>query len=255
MGLLYLAVSTAFFLGGFLFALAMLRSGQRRPAANFAVMGAGFLFQCLFLSERGDLHGRCPITNGPEVLIFIGWSLVIMYFVVGKAFRLSLLGLFTAPIVFSFQLLALAWLALSDPGARPPDSMDPWLEMHAATSLLAYGAFGLAAVAGLMYFAQDRQLKSRKPGRLSRHLPPIRYLIDALVRLLVVGQILITIGIASAFFMEQRPSALHFGASGAVWLIYLILLLVQRFRPLVPRTLSGSAVVAFVIAVVTLFAL
>jgi len=117
MGLLFLAISTAFFLGGFLFALAMLRSGRRRPVANMAVMGAGFVFQCLFLFLRGELHGRCPITSGPEVLVFVSWSIVIMYFVVGKAFRLSLIGLFTAPIVFLFQAVALAWLAA---GPRSP---------------------------------------------------------------------------------------------------------------------------------------
>ncbi len=89
-----------------------------------------------------------------------------MYLALGRAFRLSLLGVFSMPIVFLFQLFAILYLGFADPGPRPPERLDPWLELHAAMSLLAYGAFGLAGIAGVMYLIQDRQLKSHKPGRL-----------------------------------------------------------------------------------------
>ncbi len=253
---LYLITSTIFFLVGFILAVVALRSGGGHAGGlNIGIAVSGLVFQSLFLYERGELHGRCPITNGAEVLVFISWSIVIMYLVLGKAFRLSLLGVFSMPIVFLFQTLAVVYLLVSDPGARPTEKVDPWLEMHAAMSLLAYGAYGLAFVAGIMYLVQDRQIKSHHPGRLFHSLPPIRYLNDALFRLLIIGSLLLTVGIVSAFFMEQFPSALHLTVSGAVWIVYFVILAVHLARRFAPKVLSLSAIGAFVFAVATLTAI
>jgi ABC-type uncharacterized transport system permease subunit len=122
-------------------------------------------------------------------------------------------------------------------------------------SLLAYGAFGLAGIAGVMYLIQDRQLKSHKPGRLFYSLPPIRYLAVALVRLLAIGTALLSIGILAAFFMKVKPEAAHLLISGAVWLAYAVLLAANAWKRLPPKRLSLSAIGAFAFALASLSAL
>ncbi len=253
---LYLILATLTFLGGFILAVVSLRS-ERGGAHGLGIPLAviGLIFQSLFLQVRGELHGRCPITNGAEVLVFVSWSIVIMYLLLGRAFRLSLLGVFTMPMVFCFQLVAIILLAVSDPGARPPERLDPWLELHAAMSLLAYGAYGLAGVAGVMFFVQDRQLKSHHPGRLFYSMPPIRYLADSLTRLLGIGTVLLTVGIVAAFFMKDVPAMQHLLISGAVWFLYTGLLVVHSVKRLAPRWLSVSAIAAFALALLSLSAL
>jgi len=253
---LYLILATLAFLGGFILAMtSWRREGDRPHGLNIPLAIAGLIFQTLFLRERGELHGRCPITNGAEILVFVSWSIVIMYLVLGRAFRLSLLGVFTMPIIFLFQVFAITFLAVADPGARPPAQLDPWLELHAAMSLLAYGAFGLAGIAGVMYLVQDRQLKSHKPGRLFYSLPPIRYLSTALVRLLAIGTVLLSIGILAAFLMKVQPLPAHLLISGAVWLAYAALLVLHTWKHLPPKQLSLSAIGAFAFALATLSAL
>lgn len=256
MDTLYLILSTLAFLGGFILAAVSLRSeSPRKPGLNIPLAVVGLVFQSLFLQVRGEMHGRCPITNGAEVLVFVSWSIVIMYLALGKAFRLSLLGVFSMPMVFVFQVVAIVYLALVDPGPRPPLNLDPWLELHAAMSLLAYGAFGLAGVAGVMYFFQDRQLKSHHPGRLFYSMPPIRYLVDALVRLLFIGLALMSVGIVAAFFMKIAPNRSHLLISGTVWLVYFVLIVIHLVKQLPPKPLSFSAIVAFAFALLTLSAL
>lgn len=253
---LFLIVSTLIFLAGFVLAVNSLRSGKRGEVRlNVWIAVAGFIFQCLFLKIRGDMHGRCPITNGAEVLVFISWSVVILYLALGRAFRLSLLGVFSMPLIAMFQLFAIFALAVSDPGPRPPETLDPWLELHAAMSLLAYGAFGLSGIAGLMYLVQDRQLKSHEPGRLFYSLPPIKYLSDAIVRLLLIGTLLLSIGIVAAFFMREFPHPLHLGVSGTVWLVYLAILIVHAVRRISPKPLALTSICAFGFALLTLSAL
>jgi ABC-type uncharacterized transport system permease subunit len=230
---LYLILATLAFLGGFVLAAISWRGEVDRPhGLSIPLAVAGLVFQTLFLRERGELHGRCPITNGAEVLVFVSWS-----------------------IVFLFQLFAIVYLGFADPGPRPPVRLDPWLELHAAMSLLAYGAFGLAGIAGVMYLIQDHQLKSHKPGRLFYSLPPIRYLAVALVRLLAIGTALLSIGILAAFFMKVKPEAAHLLISGAVWLAYAALLAVHAWKRLPPKRLSLSAIAAFAFALATLSAL
>ncbi|MEM7699658.1 MAG: cytochrome c biogenesis protein CcsA [Verrucomicrobiota bacterium] len=253
---LYLIISTLIFFGGFVLAVVSLRAGKQGSARlNIGLALAGLVFQSLFLKERGEMHGRCPITNGAEVLVFISWSVVILYLALGRAFRLSLLGVFSMPLVFIFQAIAIVALLSNDPGPRPPATLDPWLELHAAMSLLAYGAFGLAGIAGVMYLVQDRQLKSHEPGRLFYSLPPIRYLTDAMLRLLIIGTALLTIGIVAAFFMDNLPDALHFTVSGAVWVVYALILTIHVVKRLAPKQLSLSAMMAFGFALLTLSAL
>ena len=247
---LFLALSTLCFLGGFIYVVIALRRRQPRRTTwlNFAVVAVGFLFQSLFLHHRGQLHGRCPVTNGAEILIFLSWSTVLFYFLVGRAFRLSLLGMFTEPIVFVFQAIALGLLLFGDPGARPAEGgVDPWHELHISVALLSFGAFALAGIAGIMYQVQDRQLKKHHLGALFYQLPPIRYLLDAIIRLVVVGLVLLTIGIASAFFQESEPDPKHYSLAIAVWVGYVGLLGWHFSGKSTPKRTAAGAIGVFLL--------
>ncbi len=251
-----LIISTLLFLGGFIFTAVKLLAGTYHPGyTNLFLIGLGFLVQCSFLYLRGQLHGRCPITDGAEMLVFIAWSLAIMYFALGRAFRLSLVGAFTAPILAILHLFALILTVRNPAIARPIEKMDHWLEMHAAMSLLAYGAFALAAISGAMYLIQNRQLKSGHPGFLSFNLPPIRYLADALIQLLAIGLLLLTIGVIAAFFMKKAPTALHLGLLGGVWFVYTAILAFHLVNRPSAKWLSLSSLIAFGFSLITLCAI
>jgi hypothetical protein len=101
----------------------------RRSRFNFFAIFTGFALQTAFLYQRGQALGRCPLTNLFEVFIFLSWSVVLLYLVVGPAYRLSLLGAFTSPLVFVFQVFAL--LAPIDAPAKTKIAPNPWLELHA----------------------------------------------------------------------------------------------------------------------------
>ena len=117
-------------------------------------------------------------------------------------------------------MIALVGFLIEDPSARTPAAggeMDPWLELHASVSLVSFGALALAGVAGLMYLVQDRQLKRHHLKTLFYNLPPIRYLTIAVFRLVSIGLILLTVGIVSAYMMEDMPAPLHQGLSMLTW--------------------------------------
>src|SRR5262249_58616778 len=134
-----LIVSTLCFLVAIAHTVLQMRGGIFRPMRfNFFAVGLGFIFQTAFLSIRGHLLGRCPITNLFEVIIFVAWSVALFYMVVGPAYRLSLMGAFTAPLVVLLELFAL--IAPIEKPRSPRVPPNPWLEVHASMSLVALGA-------------------------------------------------------------------------------------------------------------------
>ena len=249
MNRLPLILSTLCFLLGFSATLACLKTRHYRPRRfNLLMMGAGFLLQTMFLGERGKMIGHCPLTNLFEALIFLSWSITLFYLLIGPAYRLSLLGMFTEPLVFLLQAVALlAPIDTPHPALFPPHS--PWLEFHAAVSVIAYGAFAMAGVAGIMYLAQERQLKTRRLGTIFFQMPPITALATTNVRLLWTGFFLLTVGQAAAVAIRVRvgPGVLIWG--GAMWVSYLLLLLARRLGP---RRVAIFSVAVFALAVVAL---
>src|SRR6184192_2639849 len=108
----------------------------RRNRFVFLMIALGFVLQTAFLYVRGHALRSCPITNLFEVIVFLAWSIALIYMLVGPAYRLSLMGVFTAPLVLLLQLFAL--LAPVDTPHAIRVMPNPWLEFHASISIIAY---------------------------------------------------------------------------------------------------------------------
>lgn len=222
-----------------------LRHG-RRSRATLWLLAATFVAQLGFLWRRGEARGACPLADGGEILVFLAWSLCLFYLAVGPTYRLSLLGVFTAPFVVLFQGIALL------PGVMEatPERIGTtgvWRETHSAMSVLGYGALALAAVAGLMFLVLDRQLKAHHTGSgLFRNLPPERELVGSMLRLLWTGMGMLTIGVAAGVLMERSGGTAHLAAAVVVWLAYLVLLVLKSWRGMTGRRFSLAVVLLFV---------
>lgn len=248
-----LIIATLFAALGGIFGIMTLTRGHRSRLTVIWI-AAAFLFQLGFLSIRGGERAACPLIGISEILVFLAWSLTLFYLLIGSTYRLSLLGVFSAPVVAIFQIIALLpgiWIA--DPQAV--NSTSGWSETHSATSVLAYGAFALAAVAAVMFLVLDRQLKAHHLNSgLFRNLPPVRELLTSIRRLLIVGWALLTIGVVAGFLMPRGEALGHLIAAVAVWLAYATLITTNQTRGLTGRRYS-SLVVLFFIASLSVFAL
>jgi HemX protein len=133
-----------------------------------------------------------------------------------------------------------------------------WPEMHAAVSLIAFGAFALACVAGVMYLVQERLLKKHHLNSVFHALPPIANLSVAVQRLMLAGVVLLAGGIGAGFFVDRstmrEPVAVILWAIG-VWLLYGVVLVLRLTHRFSPRRIAWMAVAAFTIALITLTAM
>lgn len=219
--------------------------------SNFFAIVAGFALQTAFLGVRGHALGRCPLTNLFEVFIFMAWSVALIYLLVGPTYRLSLMGAFTAPLVLLMQTAAL--LAPMDRLPQHQMTVNPWLEFHASLSIVAYGAFALACIAGLMYLLQERQLKTHQLHSVFHNLPPLTELYAAIVRLLWLGFGLYTAGLLSGFFTGEPLPVVKMLCAILVWVFYGAILQGRHLFRLAPRQVAFLCVIAFSAAVSVLW--
>jgi ABC-type uncharacterized transport system permease subunit len=201
--------------------------------------------QTLWLSQRGQVVGRCPLTSLFDVLVFLAWSVSLLYLITGATYRLSLLGALTSPLVLALQVIAL--FLPTPPVAVPVNPVNGWLELHAAVSVVAYGAFALAGLAGVMLLVQERQLKTHRLSSVFFRLPPIRELAAANRRLVYTGFALLTVGLGAGIMQGVAHVGFLKVVSVLVWSLYAFLCVALSLKRITPRRASWLAIAAGVL--------
>jgi len=249
-----LILATLAFIAGVAPVAQALRTGHwRRPTWQWVPMLIGFVLQTASIYLRGQEVHQCPMKSLPDVLVFVAWSVVLLYFLVGPPFHVSLLGIFTAPLVTALHLIAFLF-----PGgfpAYPARTVDGWVELHIATSLIAYAAFALACITGVMYLLQERLLKRHAigVGGLFYQLPPIQGLARVIQKLVWLGVLLLSIGVAISLKINIPVGNSKIIFAWLVWGLYVLIGLIMWRHALSPRLTAWLAAVGFVIPFISLW--
>jgi ABC-type transport system involved in cytochrome c biogenesis permease subunit len=231
----YFWIAVGFYGLSSLYAIFLLRKGFREDnRINYCLLLGGAAFHTLAMFQRGFSLQRCPINNLYEATLFIGWTIVAAYLVFGLWSRLRFLGAFASPILLAIGIFALM------PSLDPPHDGRPvftggWLSLHAALILLSYGAFGLSAIAGVMYLTQEHDLKFNKLRAVSSLMPPIQRLELVTSRLLLAGFLLLTAGLLiGVLYLKETQDVYFKGDSKILWSLLVwagcLTLLVSRWR-------------------------
>jgi len=232
------------------------RKGFRKDnRVNYLLLLAGFCLHVTAMGLRGFSLQHCPVNNLFEATMFVGWTMVTAYLVIGLVSKLRFLGAFVSPLLFFLGIFALM-PALDPPHGPKPEFTGAGVSLHAAFILQAYGAFGLGAVAGLMYLLQEHDLKFHKLRAIISVLPPIQKLELISQRLLRNGFLLLTLGLGiGAAVMGQHKDGYWSDVkvlwSLLVWAIYLVLLVLRWKFARGGRRFAWGAVAAFAFVVLT----
>ncbi len=211
------------------------RKGFRKDdRVNYFLLLAAFALHTIAMFKRGFSINQCPVNNLYEATIFIAWTIVAAYLVIGLLPRLRFLGAFASHILFFMGVFALM-PALDPPHAAQPDFSNGLTSLHAALIFLAIGAFGLSAVAALMFLTQERDLKFHKLRAVFSLLPPIQRLERVMNGLSLGGIFLLTGGLLISPYLLEQKYGVYFkndpliDYSIIVWAFYLALL-VSRWK-------------------------
>ena len=158
------------------------------------------------------------------------------------------MGAFTAPLVFADPNVRVDCADRSR-RIRPQMEANAWLEFHASMSMIAYGAFALACIAGLMYLVQERQLKRHQLHSVFHHLPPLTIFSRRSRACFGLASCLYTAGLVSGFFTGQPLPVVKMVCAIGIWLFYGAILQGRHFLRLAPKQVAVLCVVAFSAAV------
>src|ERR1039458_1918566 len=232
------------------------RKGFRRDDhVNFLLLLAGFALHTAAMFKRGLRLDACPVNNLYEATTFLLWALALACLAIGLLPRLKFLGAFAAPVLCAVGVFAL--MPSLDPPHGPKPEFSNWLtSLHAATILLAYGAFGLGAVAAGMFLTQRHDLKANKLRAVLSVFPSIQRLEMVTTRLVFAGFILLTIGLAAGRHLPRPEGAAYWSDPKVVWsiflwFVYLALLILRRMRVTSSRGLAISLVAVFAFLLLT----
>ena len=232
------------------------RKGFRRDDwVNYFLIATGVALHTLAMTKRGLSFHSCPVNNLYEATTFLLWTLGLASLVYSLLPRLKFLAAFTAPALFTIGVFALM-PALDPPHGLKPEFSGGLRSLHAATILLAYGAFGLAAVAAVMFLAQQHDLKAHKLRALLSVLPSIQRLEVVTTRLVMVGFVLLTIGLVVGSQLPRKEGVSFFADtkvlwSALLWLVYLEALVSHKFFGRSARRFAVGIIVAFVFLLLT----
>ncbi len=253
-----LAIGTLFYSGAFLFGLVMLL--LKRPyshAAMFALVTGGFLLQTLGLNLRGMEVRGCPLGNTFEIAQFISWSFVLLYFIIGPAFRLRLLGFFAAGLAAALSGIAQLIPAWDAPYKAGIFGGNPWIELHAALAIFSYGVFALVALVSTMFLIQQHGLKKKQFRGIYQFLPSVQQLDLMAKRLMITGVICLSaaLGFGAVFYIENIELVPIFKLSVTclIWLGYLVVVVLRLQRKLVTRRHAIAAIALFIFALLSLW--
>lgn len=247
------------YLAGFLIGLAGL--ARRQPAAGArpllnALLVGGWICQMTGLYVRGRAVGGCPLGNTFELVQFVAWSAMVLYFFVGPIFRGSLLGLFTAGYAASLAIISLLippWDVTHGPKIF---GNNPWIELHAALAVFSYGVFGLLALTSLMHLLQNWSLKHKRLNGLFWFLPSVVQLDQINFRLLALGVLLLTfsLGVGAVWWLRDTTSVdwPKLTVTLGVWFVYLVVWLLRGWTKLVAGRFAWVCLVMFLIALLSL---
>jgi len=210
------------------------RKGFRRDdRVNSSLLLLGFGLHTAAMVLRGFSFKACPVNNLYEATTFLAWALALASLVVSQLPRLRFVGAFAAPLLFVIGVFAL--MPSLDPPHGPRPEFTGWVvSLHAAMILLAYGAFGLGAVSGLMYLSQQHDLKFKKLSAVFSLLPPIQRLEVVTIRLVLVGFAFLTVGLYAGAHLPRPADTPYFGDTKVKWSMLLwgayLALLAGRWR-------------------------
>lgn len=256
-GLLWLAA--ALYLGGFAIGCVQLLLRRQNSTGGrtllIGLLAFGLSTQTAGLYVRGMATGGCPLGNQFEIVQFVAWSAMVLYFIVGPAFRVSLLGLFTSGYAASLALISLGipeWDAVRNARIFP----NAWIEFHAALAVFSYGVFGLLALTSAMHLLQNWALKQKRLDGLFWFLPSLVQLNQINQRMLLAGVGLLTISltVGAAWWVRDFDSVYwpKLLTTVSVWIIYSVVLVLRWRGKLFGPRFSWACVILFVLAMMSL---
>jgi ABC-type transport system involved in cytochrome c biogenesis permease subunit len=213
-------------------ALGFALSSRRLSGAAVAGLAVGAVVHALAFWQLHEGERTPPLTDLAYLLPFAVWSLTVFYLLLLARVRLIGLTVVIAPLAFVGTFVE--FLGAPAPQSGTPAASPIWSHVHVLLSSAGLALLAVAGVAGALYVARHRTIKSKRPSAIQPPLPSLEALDRVNALSLVIGFLLLSLGVATGVLwthtVEGRlwPDTTHANATLAAWLV-LAVLVAARF--------------------------
>ena len=178
------------------------RRGPAAGRAATALLVGGSMAHTFVIGMQTMEAGHVPFAGTTQAISTFVWLLGLAYLYTEVTTEERGLGIFVLPVIVGLMLLP----AIQGPGVEPrsPVLAHPLFWTHVAALLGAYASFGLAAVIGITYVLQFKEIKAKHLVFFFTRLPSLQVLDVMNSRTVFIGWLLMTIGLgAGALWVSE----------------------------------------------------
>ena len=212
----------------------------------------GFSAQSGGMVMQGILCGGCPIGGVFEIILFLEWSLMALYLLLGRVYRSIIAGALVSLLSVIVLTSALVFLGKSGAGDLKGGG-SILLSFHAALGIFSYGVLGMLFLSNVMYLWQVRSLHRRSfPSSMAGYLPSVKVLDITALRLLFSGVMLLGTSIAAGaaeWCFGGQIDARKALVGIFIFLIYSLLLFLRLKERLLAARFAWGSIILFALAV------
>jgi cytochrome c-type biogenesis protein CcsB len=211
------------------------------------------------LVERSLVAGHWPLTNRYEFALCLVWAIVSIYLLLELSWHEHRAGAYV--LIVAVLVATYAVTRPSDTravGPLLPALRSAWLQVHVLTSLVGYGAFGVAAGLGLMRLMhQPAPPAGGDSGEVENGGPSVEGVERTIERVVALGFPWLTLAILTGAIWAQKAWGRYWDwdpkESWALvtWLWYLLTLHLSPLARWRGRRLAGLVVIGFGIVLFT----
>lgn len=178
---------------------------RREPGAGraaTALLVGGAMLHTFIIGMQTMEAGHVPFAGATQAISTFVWLLAFAYLYTEVTTEERGLGIFILPIIVLLQLIPAVQTPTVEPRSRVLESPLFWI--HVSAMLGAYASFGLAAVIGITYVLQFKEIKAKHLHFFFTRLPSLQVLDVMNSRSVLIGWILMTAGlVAGAIWVGQ----------------------------------------------------
>lgn len=226
---------------------------QRSPRlerASVGVLAAGALLHVAALALLHRADPPPPLTDPASSLSFMAWIGTLAFLGLQRRARLAGLTVLVAPMAFLGVFAAALRLPTLSPATF--EGAGSWPHAHVLLASAGFALFGLSGLAGVLFLAEHRLLKAKRPLDARLPLPSLEAL-DRVNRMaLALGFPLLTLGVVTGMIWVSSErgtpwtGTIHETWSALAWAVCAMLVAARFGAGQGARQAAASAVGGFV---------
>lgn len=236
-----------------------IKSNWKVNQISYWLLTAVWVLQTLLMINIAFASKGFPTLHLNDGLFFYAWTLLTFSLIINRLFAIHFIVFFTNLFSFFILLLAISLKAQEEMYQQGIQLVHEILITHIGLAILSYGFFTISFLLAFMYLVQYKFIKSKKGIKWMWRFTDLKQLDHYSYTAVIIGVPLLLIGVILGFVWAYVAEAEFYWldlktiGSLVVLVIYIVYLILRRFKGYRGKPISIYNTAAFLILLINYF--